>query len=314
MSCHSVIEIGTNSVKLLIAELEGGLYRQLLNTKVPTRFGEGLPSTGSLRTDAIDRTVDVVGMLLADALGLQPRTVQIIATSAARDASNRDELTTAVASATGLTVEILSGEAEGELMYHAVLAESSGDPGPILLVDLGGGSTQVVLGKGPQLLHVSSHAMGTLRFFESLGVSDQPKPLELERCHREVEAYLAKGMGPAISKALSELGGESVHLVGAGGSIRALGKLAALETGQKMLPRIHHEKIKELRTRLWSLSLHERKRLEGMPRNKADLILVGVVIVDCCLAMLGLSELTVSGQSVRHGALLRKCDLPNPRP
>ncbi len=304
--CHSVIEIGTNSVKMLIAEVDDRGYRQLLNTKVPTRLGEGLSATGRLGQGAISRTVDVVSILLADARGFHPQTVQVIATSAARDASNRDELTVAIASATGLDVRILSGESEGELMYHAVVADSPQDPSPLLLVDLGGGSTQFALGKSNQLIHVSSHKIGTLRFYEHLRLSDQPRPEDLAHCQREVESYLTTEVKPRILGWLTETRREGIRVVGAGGSIRALGKLAAGGTAERPLVNMHRSDIQRLLAQLWALPLHERKRMEGMPRNKADLILVGVVFVDACLAMLGLSGLTVSGRSVRHGVLLRQ--------
>lgn len=304
--CHCVIEIGTNSVKILIAEVKDGGYRQLLNTKVPTRLGEGLSATGRLGQGAIDRTVDVVSILLEDARGFQPETVQVIATSAARDASNRDELIVAIASATGLDVRVLSGESEGELMYHAVVTDSPQDPSPLLLVDLGGGSTQFALGRSNQLLHVSSHQIGTLRFYEHLRLSDQPRPEDLAHCQREVESYLAKEVRPRILGWLTELRMEGFRVVGAGGSIRALGKLSAGGTTGGPLVTMHRDAIQKLQTQLWALPLHERKRMEGMPRNKADLILVGVVFVNICLAMLGLSELAVSGRSVRHGVLLRQ--------
>ena len=144
---RAIIDIGTNTVKLLVADVNNGQVLPVVSKDATTRLGEGVDQTQRLSPLAITRTVETLGHYVADAKQLGAESVAAFTTSAARDASNRDEFLAAVGNACGLDVQLISGEREAELIFRGVCSDPAWSKERILVMDVGGGSTEFIHGK-----------------------------------------------------------------------------------------------------------------------------------------------------------------------
>src|SRR5262245_28100005 len=149
---RAVIDLGTNSAKLLVGEVEGYRLTPLHSASEATQLGMGMGESDRLDRVAIGHTAAVVKDFLQQAARFDPVSVRVVATSAARDAANRDELLSAVNRESGLDVEIISGEREAELVFLSVTSDPAFASGPIVVFDAGGGSTEVSIGENPFIL------------------------------------------------------------------------------------------------------------------------------------------------------------------
>ena len=145
---RAVIDVGTNSVKLLVADIDDYQVEPVWEGSKQTRLGRGFYETQRLQEPAISQTASAVAEFAAAARERQAASIRVIATSAARDARNADELTTAIERATRLKMEILSGEQEADLVFQGVTTDPRFATEPLLLLDVGGGSTEFILGQG----------------------------------------------------------------------------------------------------------------------------------------------------------------------
>jgi len=148
---RAVIDVGTNSVKLLVADV-GGALRPVLKLSLQTRLGQGAFRTQHLRPEAIARTVDAVAGFAAEAVALGSASIRVLATSAAREAANGQEVVEEIESVTGLRVTVLSGEQEADCVFQGVTSDPVIGGQPVLIVDVGGGSTEWVVGEGGFIL------------------------------------------------------------------------------------------------------------------------------------------------------------------
>src|ERR1051326_8436814 len=145
---RAVIDVGTNSVKLLVAEVSGQRVQPLLEKSEQTRLGRGFYETHFLQPAAIAQAAKAVAAFAALALQWESAAIRLIATSAARDAKNQDELVAALTHAAGVKVEVISGEEEAELVFRGVNTDPKLDGQRLLILDVGGGSTEFIAGEG----------------------------------------------------------------------------------------------------------------------------------------------------------------------
>src|SRR5687767_3510158 len=183
MSTVAAIDCGTNSIRLLVGEAHSGCsgITTLERLMRITRLGQGVDATGGLAPDAIERTIEVLMefRVVLDRFGVER--VRMIATSAARDAANRDVFFDAAEAAIGVRPELLGGEEEGRLAFLGATAELEPAQGPFLVADIGGGSTEFVVGTSePE--GVVSIDVGCVRLTEKFLHSDPPAPEELSAC------------------------------------------------------------------------------------------------------------------------------------
>ena len=168
-SRRAVIDVGTNSVKLLVADESGREVEPVWEESKQTRLGRGFYETHRLQPEAIDATGKAVGQFSETARRYQATSIRVIATSAARDAVNSAELSAAIEKASGLKMEIISGEQEAEWVFQGVTTDPSLAHEPLLLLDVGGGSTEFIVGQGEQKYFSRSFPLGTVR----VGLSDR---------------------------------------------------------------------------------------------------------------------------------------------
>src|SRR5579859_4411056 len=199
---RAVIDVGTNSIKLLVAEVEGHEVTPLLEQSKQTRLGQGFYQAHKLQPEPMAKTAAAVAEFAARAREQKAVLTRVIATSAARDAANAAELIAAIEEASGLKVEILTGDQEADLAFLGVMTDPALIREPLLLLDVGGGSTEFILGHGEQKDFRRSFALGTVRLLEQLHPSDPPTPQELADCRALVRDFLRAEVAPSLVPAM----------------------------------------------------------------------------------------------------------------
>ena len=310
---RAVIDVGTNSIKVLVADISGDRVKPVWEDSRQTRLGRGFYETHRLRPEAIQTTASAVAAFTEKARESKALSIRVIATSAARDALNPTDLTSAIEKASGLKVEIISGDQEADWVFQGVATDPILASAPLMLLDVGGGSTEFILGHGEQKHFSRSFPMGTVRLMEAIPHSDPPTKEELAACRKWLREFLAREVSPKLRPALereAKLGGDTktVQLVGTGGTTSILARMEAqMEDYNRErieATRLSLERVCWHAERLWSLPLAERKEIVGLPRNRADVILTGVLIYESVMEELGFSELRVSTRGLRFAAVL----------
>lgn len=302
----AAIDCGTNSTRLLITSADGTVLDRLMRI---TRLGEGVDATGKLAPEAIARTVAVLEEYhrLIEARGV--RRARLVATSATRDASNPEEFFSAAEAATGLRPERLSGDAEGRLAFAGATSDLParwrGSSGPLLVVDIGGGSTELVVGTPPrppgpaESVSAVSLDIGCVRVSERFFGHDPPSTEELCEAQVFVDSALAGARRdlPALPP-----GGLMIGLAG------TVSTLASLEAGLARYDReaIHHSSLDRAQVKAWFERLatesHEA-RLEraGMVAGREDVIVGGALILAEVMEMFDRDVCLVSEDDILDG-------------
>jgi exopolyphosphatase/guanosine-5'-triphosphate,3'-diphosphate pyrophosphatase len=304
---RAVIDIGTNSVKLLVADVAGESLTPVLESSKQTRLGAGFYSTRRLQGPAVALTVAAVADFSKTAAELGASAVRLIATSAARDAVNVGELADGIRHSSGLEMEILSGDKEADWVFRGVTSNAKLAQSPVLVLDVGGGSTEFIVGDHAVPQFRSSYGLGTVRLLEQLRPSDPPGLRALIACRVWLRDYLRAEVVPLLKPALIACL-RPVQLVGTGGTATILARLETKMTG------FDREKIEATtltldRIRLhveshWQMTLEERQKIVGMPPKRGDVILTGVAIYEAIMEQFGFSQLAVSTRGLRYWALL----------
>ena len=322
---RAVIDVGTNSVKLLVADVADHAIQPICEQSKQTRLGHGFYETHRLQAEAIAATARAVADFAGVAQRLQAASIRVFATSAAREAVNREELTTAIEQASGLKVEVISGEQEAEWGFQGVTTNPQLACTPLLVMDVGGGSTQFVFGRDGRVLWGHSFPLGTVRLLETLPCGDPPQPAELAACRQWLKDFLNKEVRPLLLDGRascpqraatappqhaddSTLALHEAQLVGVGGSASILGcmeaQLTTFDRERLEATRLTLERVTWHMERLWSLPLEQRKTIVGLPKNRADVILMGVAVYCSVMEALGFRELRLSTRGLRFAALM----------
>jgi exopolyphosphatase / guanosine-5'-triphosphate,3'-diphosphate pyrophosphatase len=304
---RAVIDVGTNSVKLLVADVRGREVAPVHEESRQTRLGKGFYETHLLQPEPIARTAEAVWEFAEIAREKNASSVRVIATSAARDAQNPKDLTNAIERASGLKTEIITGAREAEWAFQGVATDEELSKHPLLLLDVGGGSTEFILGRGEKKSFAHSFPLGTVRLMEKFPHGDPPKKFEFENCRDWLKNFLHHEVRPQLEPALKNAG-EEIFLVGTGGTTSILARV------EKKLDRFDREKIERTilgfdqvvahRKNLWKLPLEERKEIAGLPKLRADVILTGVLIYEMVMAEFGFAELRISTRGLRFAAVM----------
>jgi exopolyphosphatase/guanosine-5'-triphosphate,3'-diphosphate pyrophosphatase len=304
----AAIDVGTNTTRLLVAEAtyqgrgpSRSRYREIDRRLLFTRLGEGVDAGGRLAPEAVGRTVRAIGELCAVAGELGAEAIGIGATSAARDASNRHELQEAVQQATASELVVLTGDEEARLSFAGATEELH--PGRYLVCDIGGGSTELVVGQqGLDPEAATSLDVGAVRLTERCLRSDPPPPGELEAMEKAIDG--------ALDDAETVLDRpEEAELVGLAGTSTTL---AALKSRLKRYDskRIHgteltREEVGRLYRRLATMTLSERRDLPVMPEGRADIIVAGTAILVGVMERWSFPKVRVSEKDILDGLVLR---------
>ena len=305
MATRAVIDIGTNSVKLLVADVSGGSVDPLFEGSEQTRLGAGFYESHRLHPEAISKTADAVSAFVENAERFSPVSLQIIATSAARDAENQTDLVEAIRRATSKNLQVISGEREADWAFEGVASDPCLHDAPLLVMDIGGGSTEFVLGSHAKRQAGRSFQIGSVRLLEKFRPSDPPTMGEREKCLAWLRTFFAEQIRPFLK---SQLGSVTPILISTGGTASILGrlkwKLLHYDRDKIEGTVLSAQDLARQTAELWSLPLETRKRLPGMPASRADVIIMGAAILEAATEALGFSEARISARGLRYGALL----------
>jgi exopolyphosphatase / guanosine-5'-triphosphate,3'-diphosphate pyrophosphatase len=305
---RAVIDIGTNSIKLLVADVRGRHVDPVHEESRQTRLGKNFYDTRRLQPEAVACTAEAVWEFAEIARERQAETIRVIATSAARDAVNKDDLISTIERASGLKVEIISGEQEAAWVFQGVTANSDLARRPLLLLDVGGGSTEFILGRGAEKHFAESFPLGTVRLLEKFPHSNPPKRIEFERSRDWVENVLRREVRPKLEPPLRREGNGNVQLAGTGGTVSILSRI---ESGLNRFDReeiertvLSFDRVVAIRKELWRLPLAKRREIVGLPKMRADVILTGVLIYEIIMREFGFAQLRVSTRGLRFAAVM----------
>ena len=296
----AVVDIGTNSTRLLVAEVEGGAVREIERSSIVTRLGRGVDTSGQLAAEAIEDVCEALAGYIDAYRQLQAERVVVIATSAVRDASNSEMFLAELRERFALDARILDGAEEARLTYLGACAERP-PAEKVLVVDIGGGSTELVIGDGPEVGFYASLQVGTVRHSERHIAHDPPAAAELEELAGDVRTVISGALeGAALAQA-----NEGIGVAGTPTS------LAAIEQGLDPYDpeRVHGyrlslEAIQHMCSELAAMPLAERLAVKGLHAGRAPTIVAGVVILIGVMRAFGLDQIEVSEHDILWGAAL----------
>ncbi len=296
----AVVDIGTNSTRLLVAEVEDGTVTELERRSTVTRLGRGVDTSGRLAADAIEDVCRTVAEYIAAYESLEPEVVTAIATSAVRDAQNSDVFLAELRERFALQARMLEGAEEAGLTYLGATAGREAVEGT-LVIDIGGGSTELVFGSGLKVDFYASLQAGTVRHTERYLTTDPPAADDLESLADDVrgliDAELARADFFKVENGIAVAGTAT--------------SLAAIEQELDPYdPELVHEfelsldSIQRTLSMLASMTLEERLQVTGLPPGRAPTIVAGVVILTQVMRAFGLRRVEVSEHDILYGAAL----------
>lgn len=296
----AVIDIGTNSTRLLISDVEGARADQVERLTTVTNMGRGVDHTNMICGDAIEDVCKVIAGYKARYEEMGAERVLVIATSAVRDATNGDAFIAELRERFGLDARLLTGEEEAHLTYLGATANRSDDE-PTLVFDIGGGSTELIVGSGMEVAFHTSLQAGTIRQSERHLTSDPPDPHELE----DLATDIRKLVDDAIADHPEARPSRAIAVAGTPTSLAAVDqKLEPYDPDRVHGYRLGLQRIQRMLSTLSSVPLAERLRVPGLHPGRAPTIVAGTVILVQVMRAFGLEEIEVSELDILHGSAL----------
>jgi exopolyphosphatase/guanosine-5'-triphosphate,3'-diphosphate pyrophosphatase len=299
MNRYATLDIGTNTVLLLVAEPAEGRFRPVLERAEITRLGKSVDRTGRLDDGAIEATVAAVTRFAAEARALGAVKIACVATSASRDAANGAPFRERLRREAGVEAEIISGDLEAQLTYGSA-ARELGDGTPLAVLDIGGGSTELVLGEAGRVSFKRSFDIGSVRLTERFVRADPPTGAEREAMERFVDETFAEAPCPP----------PGFRLVGIAGTVTTVYAvrhgIEPYDSTKVHLATMPFDDVRAERERFFALGVEERRALRGMEPKRADVIAAGSLILERAMARLGAAEVVVSDRGIRWGLLYER--------
>jgi exopolyphosphatase/guanosine-5'-triphosphate,3'-diphosphate pyrophosphatase len=306
MARVAAVDCGTNSIRLLVADVTGSGLRDVHREMRVVRLGQGVDATGVLAPEAIERT----RVALADYTAILRRKgvqrVRMVATSATRDAANRDDFFTMVRATLGADAEVISGDEEARLSFAGAVGDLDPDDGPFVVVDVGGGSTEVVVGEltatGIAVHAARSVDIGCVRLTERCLPDDPPTPEQVEKA-RAVAAEVLAGAFAVVPV-------EGVRTwVGVAGTVTTLSALAmglpVYDPDVVHLSRLPLPDLRRVSAELLAMPHDDRAALGPMHPGRVDVIGGGAIVVEALAdelaARAGITELVASEHDILDG-------------
>jgi exopolyphosphatase/guanosine-5'-triphosphate,3'-diphosphate pyrophosphatase len=299
----AVVDIGTNSTRLLVADVDGdGQLTELERRSVVTRLGQGVDASGALAPEAMQRVFDTLAdyRALIDEHGAE-RTTAVL-TSAVRDAANGPEFTARVREEYGLDARTIPGEEEARLTFLGATSERPDDaPGPAVVIDIGGGSTEFVVGDGRDLIfHVSTQA-GVVRHSERHVHSDPPAPEELNALRREVRSIFEA----EVPAGVRERTRAAIAVAGTATSLASIDQqLDPYDAAKVHGYELSVGRLVELLGDLAAKTEDERRQITGLDPGRAPTIVAGTALLLEALGAFGLDATEISDHDILRGTAL----------
>ncbi|HYF14147.1 MAG TPA: Ppx/GppA phosphatase family protein [Phycisphaerales bacterium] len=305
----AVIDVGSNSIRLLVAEvLDESSWRVIREERAMTRLAHGLSRSGSIAPESMASSVEAISRFKAICDGLGAR-ARAFATAAVRDAANGADFRSLVKDRAGLTVEVISGLDEGRLTYKSVARAFDLSHGHCAVVDIGGGSMEVVQSRDGIVFATATAPLGAVRLTEAFGGAEDAAGRRFKELRRHCDRVL--------KKMLPDENAKPGLVVGCGGTFNTLATIAAAERGviidrnspavRDMAP-VSRTQLSAILRRLRGLALSERLRVPGLPADRADIIIAGLCAVERLMERLGVTHALRHPGGVREGLLLMMID------
>ncbi len=304
----AAIDIGTNSVHMVVVRIVADLpaFSIIAREKETVRLGDRDPQTGNLTPEAIGRAFGALKRCQEVDKSLNAQQIIAVATSAVREAPNGNDFVRSIEAELGLAVNLISGQEEARRIYLGVLSGVEFNDRPHVIIDIGGGSTELILGDSHQPRTLSSTKIGAVRltaeFITSNPVTD--------RDFIYLQAFVRGQLERAIDDIKANLQpGEIPKLVGTAGTIETLAAILNLDKNGNVPDRIHGfqiqlNELRNLTNRLRRMTIAERMTIEGISDRRAEIIVAGAVVLQEAMSMLGLQSLFVCERSLREGVIV----------
>jgi len=304
----AALDVGTNTVLMLVAELtpDGGV-RKLADLSRITRIGRGVDATGKLDPTAARNTLDTIAEFVDQARALGATKILSAATAALRDVADGGDFIARVKARCGIDLEVIAGETEAQLAYLSSVKGLKLDPSAkLLIVDIGGGSTELVRAQPGGSIDAVSLQIGSVRLTERFVHSDPPHPREAADLRLAIDAALDAlrwNFRPDV-------------MVGIAGTVTTIAAVA-LGLAPYDPERVHGYQLSEAEVlraigQFGSVTLDDRKKLPGLDPGRADVIFAGAAILERVMAHFTIDRVTVSDQGVRWGLIWRELEHPTP--
>jgi len=310
LACRlAAIDIGSNSVRLLVAEaLRGGVYRILDEEREPTRLGRSVSARGQLDDESMELTIAALRTFKQIAAGYQAMSLRTIATCAVREARNGPEFCRRVREQVGLEVEVISGDREARLAFSSVQNAFDLTGKNAIVADIGGGSTEVVFATGNLIESIFSTPLGAVRLTEQFGLGEGATPEAFQSGIARMEEEISLCLKKRTSRPLF-----APHfLVGCGGTFTTLAELMMASKKEVDVPvaayKVSHAEVRHLLDRLLKMPLRARRSMAGMTPDRADIILAGLSIVDALMKRFRVNTLIIHTRGVRDGLVREMID------
>ncbi len=297
----AAIDVGTNTIRLTVAEVENdGTYRILDEEREMVRLGEHLDRTGRLSDEAMERALAAIGKMKAIADGFEVRETRAIATSAVREAANGRAFSREVHRRHKVRIDVISGEEEAQLAFSSASRHFNLEGRSTAVVDIGGGSVEVILATGTVIDQVHSLPLGAVRVTERLVRSDPLREKHWKLMRKEIDRSI-RAIGRPLHRA--EI------MVGSGGSFTALAHMAKWQRegrhgsvqGYVLTP----AEVVHLVDQLREAPLEVRRQIPGLSPDRADIIVAGATVISRLVKRLGTQQILVNESGIREGLLLR---------
>jgi exopolyphosphatase / guanosine-5'-triphosphate,3'-diphosphate pyrophosphatase len=304
----AAIDIGTNSLHMVIVRIEPTLpaFTMIAKEKETVRLGDRNLETGELKPEVIKKAIACLGRFQALAKSLEAESIIAVATSAVREAPNGREFLHQVETELGLSVDLISGQEEARRIYLGVLSGMEFNHQPHIIVDIGGGSTELILGDSQEPRSLTSTKVGAVRLTGEFITTDPISDTEFQYLQAYARGMLERSVEDVLSKLQP---GEIPKLVGTSGTIETIAMINAREK-MGVIPSTlngYQFNLQDLRTwvtRLRRMNGVERAAISGMPERRSEVILAGAVILQEAMTLLGVDSVTLCERSLREGVIV----------
>ncbi|MDZ8093528.1 MAG: Ppx/GppA phosphatase family protein [Nostoc sp. DedQUE05] len=304
----AAIDLGTNSLHMVVVKIDPTLpaFSIIAREKETVRLGDRNLTTGELKPEIIEKAIAALGRFQEVAKTINAETIIAVATSAVREAPNGKDFLHTIETELGLSVNLISGQEEARRIYLGVLSGMEFNNQPHMIIDIGGGSTELILGDSHQARTLTSTKVGAVRLTSELITTDPISTTEFQY----LQAYARGMLERSVEEILANLElGESPRLVGTAGTIETLAMIHAREKSGVIPSTLNGyqfslQDLQELVNRLRKLSNSERAEIPGMPEKRPEVILAGAVILQEAMTLLGSESVTVCERSLREGVIV----------